>query len=313
MSNRFELEASFPPYDLRRTPELVTPRGLRPSIDPPRRDGPAIASGVAGVAETVSDADLRSLLDVLDAARVGNDAVGPGLPVEVLERVTRLVPCDSVSFLHLDVERRTDVVCQEHYADGTVEEAVSASGYDGTVSGSDPADDAFWRHYDSCLGCSYPTMSGDLHSVTTMSDFYSQRQYRSSGMYTDYLGPLGVEYEAMLCLSAPAGSSRRLVFFRSGHTDFDGRDRLLLALLRPHLAEVDRELARRRRTTATLTARQYEILRLVARGASNDEIARTLTISPGTVRKHLENVFARLGVMSRTAAVAKALSTEHAL
>jgi DNA-binding CsgD family transcriptional regulator len=269
-------------------------------------------SEVVRLAETVTDADLRLLLDVLDAARVGNDDAGPGLPTDVLEQVTRLVPCDSVSFLHLDVGGREVLVGQEHRADGTVEEpAPDAGGHDGNATRVDPADDLFWRHYDTCLGCSYPTVSGDLRSVTTMSDFYSQRQFHSLGMYTEYLGPLGIEHEAMLCLPAPDGSSRRLVFFRSGRTEFDSRDRLLLALLRPHLAEIDQELARRRNADSALTARQYEILRLVARGDSNIEIARTLAISPATVRKHLENVFARLGVMSRTAAVAKALSAEH--
>lgn len=267
---------------------------------------------MVGLAESVTDADLRSLLDVMDAARSGVEASGSGLPAEVLAQVTRLVPCDSVSFLHLDVGRQTVLVEQEHHKDGTIAEAASpAHGYDGPAGGPDPADDPFWRHYDSCLGCSYPTVSGDLRSVTTMSDFYSARQYHSSGMYADYLGPLGIEHEAMLCLPAPGGHSRRLVFFRSGRTDFDSRDRLLLALLRPHLAEVDQELGRRRNTGAALTPRQYEILRLVARGDSNIEIARTLSISPGTVRKHLENVFTRLGVMSRTAAVAKTFSAQH--
>lgn len=264
------------------------------------------------LAETVTDADLRSLLDVLDAARQVQEDAGSGLPAELLEQVTRLIPCDSVSFLHLDVGRQAILVGQERRGDDTIsEEASHADWCDGRTVGPDPADDPFWRHYDTCLGCSYPTVSGDLRSVTTMSDFYSQREYRSSGMYADYLGPLGIEHEAMLCLPAPGGHSRRLVFFRSGRTDFDSRDRLLLALLRPHLAELDQELARRRNTGAALTPRQYEILRLVARGDSNIEIARTLSISPGTVRKHLENVFARLGVMSRTAAVAKTFSAEH--
>jgi DNA-binding CsgD family transcriptional regulator len=42
----------------------------------------------------------------------------------------------------------------------------------------------------------------------------------------------------------------------------------------------------------------------VARGYTNDEVARALWISPGTVRKHLENAYAKLGVSTRTAAVA---------
>jgi DNA-binding NarL/FixJ family response regulator len=42
----------------------------------------------------------------------------------------------------------------------------------------------------------------------------------------------------------------------------------------------------------------------VAAGHDNTAIARRLALSPGTVRNHLENVYARLGVTSRTAAVA---------
>jgi DNA-binding NarL/FixJ family response regulator len=55
-----------------------------------------------------------------------------------------------------------------------------------------------------------------------------------------------------------------------------------------------------------LTSRQWELLRLLASGRSNAEIARELVVSRHTIRKHLENIFARLDVTSRTAAVAKA-------
>jgi DNA-binding NarL/FixJ family response regulator len=58
-----------------------------------------------------------------------------------------------------------------------------------------------------------------------------------------------------------------------------------------------------------LTGRQRELLRLVAGGHDNIAIARQLGLSPGTVRKHLENAFARLGVSSRTAAIAKLYGT----
>jgi DNA-binding NarL/FixJ family response regulator len=52
-----------------------------------------------------------------------------------------------------------------------------------------------------------------------------------------------------------------------------------------------------------LTARENAILRLVAQGAANGEIARRLFISEKTVRNHLTNIFEKLGVDSRAKAI----------
>ncbi|MGI8616366.1 MAG: LuxR C-terminal-related transcriptional regulator [Actinomycetota bacterium] len=60
-----------------------------------------------------------------------------------------------------------------------------------------------------------------------------------------------------------------------------------------------------------LTAREAEVLRLVAAGRSNREIATTLVISEHTVARHLQNMFAKLGVSSRSGATAFAF--EHGL
>ncbi len=70
--------------------------------------------------------------------------------------------------------------------------------------------------------------------------------------------------------------------------------------------------ARARRTAEhALTARELEVLRLVATGNSNREIAATLFISERTVARHLQNIFAKLRVSSRTAA--SAFAFEHDL
>jgi NarL family two-component system response regulator LiaR len=56
-----------------------------------------------------------------------------------------------------------------------------------------------------------------------------------------------------------------------------------------------------------LTERELEVLRLLARGVPNKEIAQTLNISLGTVRFHTSNIFMKLGVSNRTEAARLAL------
>jgi LuxR family maltose regulon positive regulatory protein len=56
----------------------------------------------------------------------------------------------------------------------------------------------------------------------------------------------------------------------------------------------------------TLTERELELLRLVADGRSNQEIAQKLFLAVGTVKKHLNNIFGKLDVSSRTQAIARA-------
>lgn len=60
---------------------------------------------------------------------------------------------------------------------------------------------------------------------------------------------------------------------------------------------------------AGLTAREVEVLRLVAQGMTNEQMAKQLVISPRTVNTHLTSIFSKIGVSTRSAATRYAI--EH--
>jgi DNA-binding NarL/FixJ family response regulator len=63
------------------------------------------------------------------------------------------------------------------------------------------------------------------------------------------------------------------------------------------------------RSTDLLTPREQEVLRLISRGMSNDEIATALTLSRHTVHRHVANILTKLDEPTRTSAVTHALTT----
>ena len=73
-----------------------------------------------------------------------------------------------------------------------------------------------------------------------------------------------------------------------------------------HLHQAYLDAERRRHPVLRLTPRHWELLRLVVDGHTNTQIARRLGVTEGTVRTHLENIYGRLHVSSRTAAVTRA-------
>ncbi|MDE3075285.1 MAG: response regulator transcription factor [Chloroflexota bacterium] len=83
------------------------------------------------------------------------------------------------------------------------------------------------------------------------------------------------------------------------------------SLLQPAVAArlVNRfaELSRRTPAEDALSARELEVLRLLASGAANKEIASRLIISESTVKTHVTNIFQKLGASDRTQAVTLAL------
>ena len=239
---------------------------------------------------------LRRVRDVIDAGAQCPAAAGRLAPA-VLEALAALVPSESVTFADLDPDART------HYADDEVTDGELSLLAEPVTEPEDP----FWEHYLRSRFCAYPTRTGDDRSVTLRSDFYSTREWKQTPMYVEGLGELGADYEMMCPMPNVVRRSKRVLFFRSGSLDFTEQDRFALALLRPHLIEMLKPRAGGS-ASARLTDRQQELMRLVADGRTNAEIAAALHVSPHTVRTHLMNIFERLGVTTRAAAVAHVFS-----
>jgi DNA-binding CsgD family transcriptional regulator len=77
----------------------------------------------------------------------------------------------------------------------------------------------------------------------------------------------------------------------------------LVQFLRPYLIL----LLTRSHSALGLTHREIEVLACVAEGKTNAETAELLSIAPGTVKKHLDHIYEKLGVGTRTEAVVSAM------
>ena len=256
-----------------------------------------VEGGVMTAPVTVRERDLRALAAIVSEDRPDLPD-GGGLPPSLVADLMSQIRCDWVWFAGFDSGRMA-------YRFGQEIPPID-------MSGREDLDRAHWEHYWDSEPCSYPDRSGDLRPVIKIADFYSARQWHSTGMYSGFYRPWGAEHDLQLCLPDPAGPTAgpgrtvRLYFVRGPGPDFSERDRAVLTLLRPHLHQAYLDAERRRHPVPRLTPRQWELLRLLAAGHTNAQIARRLGISEGTVRTHLVNIYTRLNVPSRTAAVTRA-------
>lgn len=166
--------------------------------------------------------------------------------------------------------------------------------------------------------CRHADRGGDPYfHAHRLSDVANMSSFVKTEFYALNLCAVSERPHALqMRIPGAAGTRWQLNLSRGGRHDFTVRDRLLLDALRaPLLAlEAHRQLADARAQLRAaqqaslvddmLSAREKEILDLVATGASNTEIAKHLWIAPGTVRKHLEHIYRKLDVGSRTAALA---------
>ena len=151
-----------------------------------------------------------------------------------------------------------------------------------------------------------------------ISDSLPPRAFRRTALYNEYYRRIGIDH----AIAVPLFVNRNLlVSFVLNRTrrDFSERDRALLDLVRQPLASLYRHALALERTRSRallpgqfdslgVTQRESEVLAWLASGKTDRDIGALLGISPRTVQKHLEHLYVKLGVETRTAAVMRALA-----
>jgi DNA-binding CsgD family transcriptional regulator len=243
--------------------------------------------------------DLRRLLDfVAEAATAALSDRGQVIELAV-DRLARLVPCD------VAIITAWDAPAQQ----------LTTTATDPRVAALRGRDPDLWV---ACLP-GHPTVAHYERTgggaALRFSDLLSRRAYHRLSLYQDFFRPFDVEYK----LDARIRPTPGHVDFGCcrARRDFSEDERATLDALRPYLTAILRRadasvVANDLRRAFGLTAREAEVLALVARGRSNREVADALFLSVGTVRTHLEHIYAKLGVRTRAHAAAQVINASLA-
>jgi DNA-binding CsgD family transcriptional regulator len=167
--------------------------------------------------------------------------------------------------------------------------------------------EAFDRHFAEHPLVRYHTATRGA-GAHRISDSLSTNAFRETPLYNDYYRRIGIDHAIAVPLYVDRGLLVSFVLNRKGR-DFSDREKALLDLVREPLAALYRHALARERPLAALpvTAREREVLEWLAAGKTDREIGTILRLSPRTVQKHLQHIYEKLGVETRTAAVMRAL------
>ena len=180
----------------------------------------------------------------------------------------------------------------------------------GAISAADRA--TFDRHFAAHPLVRYHAghPQGRSHRI---SDSLSRAEFRESALYDEYYRRIGIDHAIAVPLFVDQGLLVSFVLNRNGR-DFSARECALLDLVREplsalyrHVLAMERSRAPHRFAALPTTPREREVLSWLAGGKTDREIAEILGMSPRTVQKHLQHIYEKLGVETRTAAVMRAM------
>jgi DNA-binding CsgD family transcriptional regulator len=230
--------------------------------------------------------DLLALIDVAQA--LGDVSDSAEFDAAILPLLGRLVPADIASLNVIDLATRTALRPVVEPFDAYYEGGVEILGA--------------YAHQNPLVRARRP-------DAVRFSDYLTRRELHRLEIYDLLYGPTDVECQIAFTVPAPDARVIGFVFNRS-RRDFSERDRNVLNLVRGFVERAHTRVHAGPRLMSPqalgLTPRQGEVLSHVAAGTASAQIALALQISERTVHKHLENIYERLEVTNRTAAVARA-------
>ena len=241
---------------------------------------------------------LRQAVGLVDSLTELND---PSRFAELaLPGLAQLVGCDSLSFNEIGAEPGQVSVIS--YPDAA--SPASVAGFAAYVR-----EHPLVNHY---------LATGDDQPVK-ISDFLSRPRFHRLGLYAEVFRCIPVEHQIAFSLPSQGRQVIGIALNRASG-DFTEDDRDLLSVLHCPLMTALQRARRRQRARESLAAastmplgdltdREIRVLNLAALGRTNTAIAHALDVSPRTIAKHLEHIYRKLHVSSRTSAVFTALSS----
>ncbi len=152
-----------------------------------------------------------------------------------------------------------------------------------------------------------------MGSSVALSDLATRSELRRLPLYADFYRPRGT-VDQLLTLVGLRGRQGTAIALNRSRPGFTRRERQLVELLAPHLAQAADRRARAAATPpaplhrplalADLTSRERQVATLVAEGATDQAIARSLAIGVRTVHKHLERTYRKLDLPNRSSLTA---------
>jgi DNA-binding CsgD family transcriptional regulator len=261
--------------------------------------------------ELLADRDVRSMLAFLHEA---SDVDGPKVFTEpVVEAFRQLIPFDGGGagnfWSGLSPTARRETLTVLDFSD------VDSEWCAGIEQPWTEEMDVICRAYVEQQEA-IPPIPKFMNRALRRSDVVPRAEWQRRDLWYFFDRPKGVQDGLWLWLDVPGEAMLRRILLGTRRRDgFRDRDLRVLELLTPHLIRLYTRAAVRRQTPRgleVLTPREREVMALVAAGRTNRETARYLWISPHTVRAHLENIFEKLEVTTRAAAVARLLDSPPA-